>query len=90
MAWKTTVADYKDGYFFTMAPLAVKGKIILGTSGPGEMWRGAMPHCALCRSPKRVSSFQSAPAYHVVTVNSPRLLIVRWNDCRAAVRHKQC
>ena len=37
MAWKTTVADYKDGYFFTMAPLAVKGKIILGTSGPGEM-----------------------------------------------------
>jgi alcohol dehydrogenase (cytochrome c) len=37
MAWKTTVADYKDGYFFTMAPLTVKGKIILGTSGPGEM-----------------------------------------------------
>jgi alcohol dehydrogenase (cytochrome c) len=37
VAWKTTVADYKDGYFFTMAPLAVKGKIILGTSGPGEM-----------------------------------------------------
>src|SRR5215468_6184223 len=29
VAWKTTVADYKDGYFFTMAPLAVKGKIIL-------------------------------------------------------------
>jgi alcohol dehydrogenase (cytochrome c) len=37
VAWKTTVADFKDGYFFTMAPLAVKGKIILGTSGPGEM-----------------------------------------------------
>ena len=37
VAWKTTVADYKDGYFFTMAPLVVKGKIILGTSGPGEM-----------------------------------------------------
>ena len=37
VAWKATVADFKDGYFFTMAPLAVKGKIILGTSGPGEM-----------------------------------------------------
>jgi alcohol dehydrogenase (cytochrome c) len=36
-AWKATVADYKDGYFITMAPLAVKGKIIVGTSGPGEM-----------------------------------------------------
>ena len=37
VAWQTTVADYKDGYFFTMAPLAVKGKIIVGSSGPGEM-----------------------------------------------------
>lgn len=37
VAWKTPVADYKDGYFFTMAPLAVKGKILVGSSGPGEM-----------------------------------------------------
>ena len=37
VAWKTTVADFKDGYFFTMAPLAAKGKIIVGSSGPGEM-----------------------------------------------------
>jgi alcohol dehydrogenase (cytochrome c) len=37
VAWKTKVADALEGYFFTMAPLAVKGKIILGTSGPGEM-----------------------------------------------------
>lgn len=37
LVWQTQVADYKDGYFFTMAPLAVKGKIIVGTSGPGEM-----------------------------------------------------
>jgi alcohol dehydrogenase (cytochrome c) len=35
--WQTQVADYKDGYFFTMAPLAAAGKIIVGTSGPGEM-----------------------------------------------------
>jgi alcohol dehydrogenase (cytochrome c) len=37
VAWKTKVADYRDGYFFTMAPLAVKGRIIVGSSGPGEM-----------------------------------------------------
>jgi len=35
--WQTTMADYKDGYFFTMAPLAADGKIIVGSSGPGEM-----------------------------------------------------
>jgi alcohol dehydrogenase (cytochrome c) len=37
VVWQNQVADYKDGYFFTMAPLAVKGKIIVGSSGPGEM-----------------------------------------------------
>jgi alcohol dehydrogenase (cytochrome c) len=37
VVWQTVAADYKDGYFFTMAPLAVKGKIIMGSSGPGEM-----------------------------------------------------
>ena len=35
--WQKTLADYKDGYFFTMAPLAADGKIIVGSSGPGEM-----------------------------------------------------
>jgi len=37
VVWQRTVADYKDGYFFTAAPLAADGKIIIGTSGPGEM-----------------------------------------------------
>jgi alcohol dehydrogenase (cytochrome c) len=37
VVWQATVADYKDGYFFTMAPLAADGKVIVGTSGPGEM-----------------------------------------------------
>jgi alcohol dehydrogenase (cytochrome c) len=37
VVWQTTVADYKDRYFFTMAPLAAAGRIIVGTSGPGEM-----------------------------------------------------
>ncbi|MBI4608187.1 MAG: PQQ-dependent dehydrogenase, methanol/ethanol family [Candidatus Rokubacteria bacterium] len=37
VAWKVKTADFKDGYFHTMAPLAAKGKIIIGSSGPGEM-----------------------------------------------------
>jgi alcohol dehydrogenase (cytochrome c) len=37
VVWKQQVADFKDGYFFTMAPLIAKGKIIVGSSGPGEM-----------------------------------------------------
>jgi alcohol dehydrogenase (cytochrome c) len=37
VAWKPKAAEAVDGYFFTMALLAVKGEIILGTSGPGEM-----------------------------------------------------
>jgi alcohol dehydrogenase (cytochrome c) len=37
LAWETAVADRAEGYFVTMAPLAVKGKIIIGISGPGEM-----------------------------------------------------
>jgi alcohol dehydrogenase (cytochrome c) len=37
VVWQNTVADFKDGYFFTMAPLVADGKVIIGTSGPGEM-----------------------------------------------------
>ena len=34
--WDKTVDDYKKGYYFTLAPLVAKGKIMLGTSG-GEV-----------------------------------------------------
>jgi alcohol dehydrogenase (cytochrome c) len=37
VAWEKQAADNAEGYFFTTAPLAVKGKIIIGISGPGEM-----------------------------------------------------
>jgi alcohol dehydrogenase (cytochrome c) len=36
VAWKTQVASPMDGYHLSAAPLAAKGKIIIGTSGPGE------------------------------------------------------
>ena len=35
--WDTKIADYGDGYFVSQAPLVVKGKVIVGISGPGEM-----------------------------------------------------
>lgn len=31
--WTTPVADWKKGYYMTLAPLAAKGKIMLGSSG---------------------------------------------------------
>jgi alcohol dehydrogenase (cytochrome c) len=31
--WKVPVADWKKGYYMTLAPLAAKGKIMLGASG---------------------------------------------------------
>ncbi len=34
--WKVAVADWKKGYYMTLAPLAAKGKIMVGSSG-GEL-----------------------------------------------------
>src|SRR5215467_9525105 len=36
VVWDTTVDDYKKGYYFTLAPLIAKGKVVVGTSG-GEL-----------------------------------------------------
>ena len=36
VVWDQTVEDYKKGYYMTLAPLIVKGKIIVGVSG-GEL-----------------------------------------------------
>src|SRR2546425_7925778 len=33
VVWDTTVDDYKNGYYFTLAPLVAKGKVMVGTSG---------------------------------------------------------
>ena len=38
--WSVKAADYKLGYSFTVAPLAIKGKIIVGTSGGEAGVRG--------------------------------------------------
>jgi alcohol dehydrogenase (cytochrome c) len=33
VAWEANVADWKDGYYMTMAPLIVKGKVLVGVAG---------------------------------------------------------
>jgi len=46
--WETKIADYAEGYFVSQAPMVVKGKVIVGISGPGEMG----PRGAGTRSPR--------------------------------------
>ncbi len=38
--WSTKVADYKMGYSLTVAPLAIKGKVVIGVSGGEAGIRG--------------------------------------------------
>jgi alcohol dehydrogenase (cytochrome c) len=33
VAWETKVEDWKTGYYMTMAPLIVKGKVLIGVAG---------------------------------------------------------
>ncbi len=33
VVWETAVADYKRGYYMTLAPLVVRGKVMVGPSG---------------------------------------------------------
>ena len=40
IAWEQTVADYRAGYYMTLAPLAVRGKILVGVSGGERGIRG--------------------------------------------------
>jgi alcohol dehydrogenase (cytochrome c) len=40
IAWEQTVEDYHSGYYMTLAPLAVHGKILVGVSGGERGVRG--------------------------------------------------
>ncbi|HEV8331009.1 MAG TPA: PQQ-binding-like beta-propeller repeat protein [Steroidobacteraceae bacterium] len=40
VVWQRTVADYKQGYSFTSAPLAIDGAIVIGNSGGDMATRG--------------------------------------------------
>ena len=40
LVWQQTVANYRAGYYMTLAPLAANGKILVGTSGGERGIRG--------------------------------------------------
>ena len=40
LAWEAEVADYRTGYYMTMAPLVANGKILVGASGGERGIRG--------------------------------------------------
>ena len=62
--WDITVGDNKSGYYLTLAPLALDGKIVVGVSGAETGIRGFIDaydaktgssHGARTRSPRRVN-----------------------------------
>ena len=40
VVWETVVADYRSGYYMTMAPLVASGKVLVGASGGERGIRG--------------------------------------------------
>ena len=60
--WETRIADYADGYFVSQAPLVVKGKIIVGIAGPGEMGPRGFVEAFDARTGKSQWRWYSIPA----------------------------
>lgn len=58
--WETKVADYKLGYSLTLAPLAIKGQVIIGTSG-GEAGIRGFIDAYDAKTGKRVWRFDTIP-----------------------------
>jgi alcohol dehydrogenase (cytochrome c) len=59
--WSTVVADNKAGYFMTAAPLAINGKIVVGTSG-GEAGIRGFVDAYDARTGARLWRFYTIPA----------------------------
>jgi alcohol dehydrogenase (cytochrome c) len=60
--WETRIADYADGYFVSQAPLVVKGKVIVGIAGPGEMGPRGFVEAFDARTGKSQWRWYSIPA----------------------------
>src|SRR2546426_3825946 len=60
--WETKIADYGDGYYVSQAPLVVKGKVIVGISGPGEMGPRGFVEAFDAETGKSVWRWYSIPA----------------------------
>lgn len=59
--WDVTAADYRAGYVFTMAPLVVKDKIIVGVAG-GELGVRGFIDAYSAETGKRLWRFNTVPA----------------------------
>jgi alcohol dehydrogenase (cytochrome c) len=60
--WETKIADYTDGYFVSQAPLVVKGKVVVGIAGPGEMGPRGFVEAFDAQTGKSVWRWYSIPA----------------------------
>jgi len=58
--WATKVADYKTGYSMTLAPLAIRGKVVVGVSG-GEAGIRGLIDAYDARSGKQAWRFWTIP-----------------------------
>ena len=58
--WDVTVADYKQGYSLTAAPLALQGKVVIGMAG-GEYGVRGFLDAYEARSGKRLWRFNTVP-----------------------------
>jgi alcohol dehydrogenase (cytochrome c) len=61
LIWESEIADYRDHYGGTMAPLVVKDKVIVGTSGGDEGARGLLDAYD-AETGKRLWRFWTVPA----------------------------
>jgi len=59
--WDVKAADYRDGYSFTLAPLAIKDKIIVGSSG-GDFGARGFIDAYEAENGKRAWRFNTVPA----------------------------
>jgi len=60
LVWETQVADYRDGYTITVAPLALRGKVVVGVSGGEYGIRGFLDAYA-ADTGKRLWRFDTIP-----------------------------
>jgi alcohol dehydrogenase (cytochrome c) len=58
--WETTLADYKEGYAFTHAPMVVKDKVLIGSAG-GELGVRGFLAALDIRTGKEVWRFNLVP-----------------------------
>jgi PQQ-dependent dehydrogenase (methanol/ethanol family) len=67
--WKNTVANYKEGYFFTSPPTYINGRLIIGTSG-GDFGARAKVLSLNAKTGKLQWSFEVIPTGNQLGANT--------------------